>query len=208
MMTLLFDFGGVLVDLDRERCVREFNAIGLDITKYLGAYRQAGPFSLIEQGKMSIPEFCNEIRQITGRLDTTDQAIVSAWESFLPGVPAERLDMLLKIKQHYPLNLLSNTNQIHWRQARDEFFAYQGHQVGDFFDHIFLSCEMGLEKPAPELYEAVIKELGVPASDILFFDDSEVNCEAARRCGMQSLLAPAGSQWFKYFDENGKLLLP
>ncbi len=206
-MTLLFDFGGVLVDLDRPRCVEAFARIGFDIVPYLGSYRQGGPFSLMEQGKMSISEFCSEIRRLSGRPDTTDEAIVQAWEAFLPGVPAERLDLLLKIKQHYSVNILSNTNQIHWRQARDEFFRYKGLELPDFFDHVFLSCELGLEKPAPELYAEVVRQLGVPASDVLFFDDSEVNCEAARRCGLQALLAPAGSEWFKYFDENGKLLL-
>lgn len=206
-MVLLFDFGGVLVDLDRARCIKAFAEIGLRVEDYLGSYRQGGPFSLIERGKISVHDFCNEIRRITGHADTTDDEIVQAWETFLPGVPTERLEMLLKIKQHYSINVLSNTNEIHWRQARDNFFHYKGLTANDFFDHIFLSYEEGVEKPAPELYETVIRRLGVPADEILFFDDSETNCEAARRCGMQALLAPAGSEWFKYFDENGKLHL-
>ena len=204
-MVLLFDFGGVLVDLDRARCVNAFAQIGLRVEEYLGSYRQSGPFSQIERGELSVHEFCDEIRRITGRDQTADEDIVRAWEAFLPGVPAERLEMLLKIKQHYSLNLLSNTNMIHWRQAEREFFNYKGLGVKDFFDRIFLSCEEGLEKPAPELFQRVIHRLGVPAGEILFFDDSEVNCEAARHCGMQALIAPAGSEWFKYFDENGKL---
>lgn len=73
------------------------------------------------------------------------------------------------------------------------------------FEHIFLSCELGVEKPAPEIFVRVAEGIGVPAGDILFFDDSEVNCEAARQCGLQALVAPAHSEWLKYFDENGKL---
>lgn len=206
-MKLLFDFGGVLVDLDRERVVNAFAELGLDMHNYLGAYRQSGPFSLLEQGKISVHEFCNEIRNLTGHTELTDESIVKAWKAFLPGVPAERLEMLLKIKQHYSVNLLSNTNVIHWQQACDDFFHYHDREVNDFFDQIFLSYELGVEKPEPRIYEAVIEGLGVPANEILFFDDSEVNCEASRKCGMQACLAPAHSEWFKYFNEDGKLLL-
>ena len=168
-MYLLFDFGGVLVDLDRQRVERSFDEIGFDIRPYLGTYKQAG---------------------------------IAAWESYLTTVPTERLEMLLKIKQNYSINVLSNTNTIHWRMAEDTFFRYKGLTVDDFFDHIFLSCELGVEKPAPQIFENVVEGMGVPAHDILFFDDSEVNCQSARQC------APAGSEWFKYFDEYGKLHLP
>ena len=207
-MILLFDFGGVLVDLDKARCIDSFARLGFDIRPYLGTYRQQGPFSLLERGEIDVPQFCSELRRLGCRPGTTDSEIVRAWEDYLTEVPAERLDMLLKIRRHYPVSCLSNTNCIHWGQAERDFFNYRGRQVGDFFDHVFLSCRLGLEKPAPELYAKVVEGLGVPAHEVLFFDDSEVNCEAARACGLQALLAPADSKWFHYFDENGKLHLP
>lgn len=206
-MILLFDFGGVLVDLDRQRCIQAFADLGFDIRPYLGAYRQAGIFSLLEQGKITVQDFCVGIRELSANDELTDEAIVKAWEKYLVGVPAERLELLLKIRQHYPVSVLSNTNCVHWAQACNDFFCYKDLGVNDFFDKLFLSYELGVEKPAPELYQKVIEGLGVPANEILFFDDSEVNCEAARQCGMQALLAPADSEWFKYFDENGKLQL-
>lgn len=206
-MVLLFDFGGVLVNLDKQRCIRAFKQLGLDVDPYLGAYRQSGPFSLLEQGRIKVQEFCDSLRQLSHQPELTNDRIIAAWKSFLTDVPEERLEMLLKLKRHYSVNLLSNTNAIHWSQARDGFFRYKGLEVEDFFDHIFLSYEMGIEKPAPALYAQVVRELSVPADEVLFFDDSEVNCEAARQCGLQSLLAPADSAWFKYFDNNGKLHL-
>ena len=206
-MVLLFDFGGVLVNLDKQRCIRAFKQLGLDVAPYLGAYRQSGPFSLLEQGRIKVQDFCDSLRQLSHQPELTNDSIIAAWKSFLTDVPEERLEMLLKLKRHYSVNLLSNTNAIHWSQARDGFFRYKGLEVEDFFDHIFLSYEMGIEKPAPALYAQVVRELSVPADEVLFFDDSEVNCEAARQCGLQSLLAPADSAWFKYFDNNGKLHL-
>lgn len=206
-MKLLFDFGGVLVDLDRSRAERAFDRLGFDIRPFLGTYRQAGVFSLMERGEIGIPQFCNEIRSLARNPRLSDADIIAAWEAYLTQVPAERLEMLLKIRRHYSVSVLSNTNEIHWRQARDCFFNYKGLTVDDFFDHQFLSYKMGLEKPAPALYAQVAQAMQVPPSEILFFDDSEVNCEAARQCGFHSLLAPAQSGWFHYFDENGKLLL-
>lgn len=211
-MTLLFDFGGVLVDLDRQRVEAAFDRIGFNIRPYLGTYRQAGIFSQLEQGRISIHEFCNGIRALSQQSSDalqllTDEAIVAAWQSYLTEVPTERLDMLLKIKQHYSINVLSNTNRVHWQMAKDTFFRYKGLNVENFFDHIFLSCELGVEKPDPLIFSKVVEGLQVPAHDILFFDDSEVNCQAARNCGLQALVAPAGSEWFKYFDDYGKLHL-
>lgn len=205
-MKLLFDFGGVLVDLDRERCVKAFAEIGFDILPYLGAFKQGGPFSEIERNAITIPEFCSEIRRLSCRPDVSDEAIIHAWESFLPGVPTERLDMLLRIRQHYSVSVLSNTNLIHWRMACDDFFRYKGLSVNEFFDHIFLSCELGMEKPDAQVFHTVAERMNVPAEEILFFDDAEANCEAARRCGMKALLAPAGSKWFEYFDADGRLI--
>lgn len=209
-MTLLFDFGGVLVDLDRQRVEAAFDHIGFNIRPYLGTYKQAGIFSQLEQGRISIHEFCNGIRALSQQSGDalqllTDEAIVAAWQSYLTEVPTERLDMLLKIKQHYSINVLSNTNTVHWQTAKDTFFRYKGLNVKSFFDHIFLSCDLGVEKPDPLIFSKVVEGLQVPAHDILFFDDSEVNCQAARNCGLQALVAPAGSEWFKYFDDYGKL---
>lgn len=53
-MNLLFDYGGVLVDLDKQRCIRAFEALGFDIRPYLGTYAQAGFFSELERGAISV----------------------------------------------------------------------------------------------------------------------------------------------------------
>lgn len=205
---LLFDFGGVLVDLDRERVLSAFARLGMDIAPLLGTFKQAGVLSQLESGKIDVPTFCHQLRELTHQPDAADQDIVEAWRSYLATVPTERLDMLLRIKQHYAVNLLSNTNIVHWQMAEDALFAYNGLGVSDFFDHVFLSFQLGAEKPAPEVFEKVAAGLGVAPSDVLFLDDSLVNCEAARACGFHALVAGANSDWLKYFDTNGKLLAP
>ncbi len=195
MQHLLFDFGGVLVDLDKQRCIDSFAALGFDIVPYLGTYQQGGFFSDFERGKITVEEFCNIIREKSGNANLTDEQIVGAWERYLLDVPEERLEMLLRLKEKYTLHVLSNTNPVHWSMAVDGYFRYKGLTVEDFFDKIFLSCELGVEKPEPEIFEKVVAGIGCQPADILFFDDSEVNCEAARKCGLQAVLAPANSAW-------------
>ena len=205
-INLLFDYGGVLVDLDKQRCIRAFAALGFDIRPYLGTYAQAGFFSELERGAITEKTFCNKIRQAAANDALTDEQICNAWKDYLTGVPEERLQLLLKIRRHYPVYLLSNTNAIHWRMAEQEYFNWQGHAVGDFFLKEFLSFEIGAEKPSPAIYQAVIDGIGCEAADILFFDDSEVNCEAARQMGMQARLAPANSGWLDFFTPDGEYI--
>ena len=204
-MKLLFDFGGVIVDLDKERCCKAFDKLGFDIRPVLGTYSQGGIFGQLENGTLSVQQFCDEIRKLCDHTQPNNDEIIAAWQQYLIGVPAERLEMLLKIKQHYPLYILSNTNSIHWDMALQDYFEYKGLHLNDFFENVFLSHEIGAEKPDPAIFQAVLNGVGGEANDILFFDDSEKNCEGARDFGMQALLAPAGSLWFNYFDEDGRL---
>lgn len=205
-MNLLFDYGGVLVDLDKQRCIRAFEALGFDIRPYLGTYAQAGFFSELERGAISVEGFCDKIREAAGNESLSDTDICNAWKDYLTGVPAERLEMLLKIARHYPVYLLSNTNTIHWKMAEEDYFNFQGHTVDDFFRKKFLSFEIGAEKPSEEIYQAVIDGIGCEPSDILFFDDSDVNCDAARKMGLQARVAPANNVWLSFFTADGEYI--
>jgi putative hydrolase of the HAD superfamily len=195
MQHLLFDFGGVLVDLDKQRCINAFAELGFDIVPYLGTFQQGGFFSDFERGVITTKEFCDIIREKSNNPNLTDAQIVEAWKRYLLDVPEERLEMLLRLKGKYTLHVLSNTNPVHWGMAVNDYFRYKGLQVEDFFEKIFLSCELGVEKPNPEIFKKVVEGIGCRPDDILFFDDSEVNCEAARKYGLQAVLAPANSAW-------------
>jgi putative hydrolase of the HAD superfamily len=201
MKHLLFDFGGVLVDLDKQRCIDAFAALGFDIRPYIGTYRQAGFLSLFENGKINEQEFCQKLREESGQPTLSDAQIIAAWQSYLTDVPAERLDMLLRLKEKYTLHVLSNTNPVHWRMGAEGYFRYKGLKLSAFFDHVFLSYELGLEKPQPEIFQAVVNGIGCAPNDILFFDDAEANCEAARQCGLQAVLAPANSAWLPFAEQ-------
>lgn len=202
-MKLLFDFGGVLVDLDRTRCVRAFAALGFDVRPYLDDYVQGGIFSRFELGQTDVPAFCDELRAAGKLPGLADADILEAWRLFLLDVPVPRLEALLRARRHYPVYLLSNTNPVHWEMAREGYFRYKGLRLDDFFDGVFLSYEMRMAKPSPEIFQAVTQQVGGFPDDILFFDDSAENCEAARRCGLRAQHAPVGGGWVDLFDETG-----
>ena len=70
---LLFDFGGVLVDLDKERCIRSFAALGFDVKPYLGTYAQGGVFSQLESGRIDEAAFCQKLREASANPALSDE---------------------------------------------------------------------------------------------------------------------------------------
>ena len=112
--TLIFDFGGVLIDLDINQCILNFNRLGLEnVEQYLNNFAQSGFFMQLEKGQISAAEFRNEIRKLTPN-KLTDTQIDEAWCSFLLEIPEEKLEMLIELRKKFRVVLLSNTNIIHF----------------------------------------------------------------------------------------------
>ena len=149
----------------------------------------------MESGRSSVAEFCAEVRRKSPCCRASDADICAAWASLLTGIPARRIEALLRLRQQYRLFLLSNTNEIHWQKAVDCFFPYQGFGVEDYFERIFLSYRMHLVKPDHKIFTTMLHDAGIVAAETLFIDDSPANCAAARDLGIQVLLSPAGDDW-------------
>lgn len=193
---LLFDLGGVIMDIRRQDCEKAFRELGMaDIADFLGDYGQKGPFALIEEGKISEAEFRDEVRKhIPG--EVTDDAIDAAFNKFLVGIPLRRLEELKKLRKDYKIYMLSNTNAIMWNSDIAKAFRQEGGTVDDYFDGIVTSFEAKCCKPAPEIFEYVLRKFGIKASEILFFDDSKANCEAARQLGFNAAHVAPGTEFY------------
>jgi putative hydrolase of the HAD superfamily len=59
--------------------------------------------------------------------------------------------------------------------------------VDEIFEVVVDSAFVGARKPDPEIYRITLERLGVPASQALFIDDVEMNCDAAREAGMSAV---------------------
>lgn len=192
---LLFDLGGVIMDIRRENCVEAFEKLGLvDADSLLGEYSQAGVFAGIENGSLTPDEFHRQIRDIIGR-DVTDRQIDEAFQKFLIGIPEHRLDELEELHKKYNIYMLSNTNPIMWAGEISRNFRKRGHDVDYYFDGIVRSYEAKAMKPDPAIFQFVIDRLGIDPTETLFFDDSQRNLDAAAEFGFKTALVKPGEEF-------------
>lgn len=192
---LLFDLGGVIMDIRRENCVKAFEAIGMyDARTLLGEYEQAGVFAGIENGSLTPRQFHDEIRRIIGR-PVTDSEIDDAFQRFLIGIPGHRLDELQRLRARFGIYLLSNTNPIMWDGEISRNFRSRGHDVNFYFDGILRSYEAGVMKPDPAIFRLAAERFGIHPDETLFIDDSRSNLDAAEALGFHTLLAAPGTEF-------------
>lgn len=199
---IIFDLGGVIIDIDMHQCLRQIEALGVPVQKMMekgsssGAtvcdgMSVSGPMELYQLGKIptdhffaGILKYCND--------GTTLQQLEDAWNSCLLTIPEERLEVIKSLRAEYNVYLLSNTNDCHWKFIEEKYFSEPGHTTDVFFDRVFLSHEMHLAKPDKQIYEQVLKEIGAKGEDCLFIDDATANLDAAESCGIHTLQAIDG----------------
>lgn len=197
---LIVDFGGVIINLTRNRCIEAFAKIGVDVHEQLvGVHNHKDLFMQLELGSISVAEFRDGIRN-RSNIPLTDQQIDEAWVAMLDDVPDYKLDLLLQLKRRYNIFLLSNTNRIHWEWAEKNVFHFKGSSVSDFFDKIYLSYELHLLKPDLKIYESVLDDSSIHPNETLFIDDALVNCKAAETMGFKTYNPEPREDWSFLFD--------
>lgn len=184
---IVFDLGGVVIDLKRERAVEALQALGLsEADRLLGLYRQEEPFLGIETGRLHAAEFFELIR--TSCPGANDLQITEAFNQFLVGIPVERLQRLRRLRESgLRIFALSNTNPIMYNSWIAEHFRQEGMSVNDYFDGIVASFQELCCKPDLRIFNILLHRYGLDPAATLMLDDSEANCEAARRCGMRAI---------------------
>jgi putative hydrolase of the HAD superfamily len=191
--SVVFDFGGVILNIDFNKTAEAFASLGVD--RFIEMYSQKNAdhlFRHYEEGKLSEPEFYDAIRRSINNT-LSDEQIRHAWNALLLDYRIKAIDTLKKIRPHYNLYLLSNTNSIHvaaFTKIYHEQFG--GGNLEDHFDKIYYSHIIGLRKPAKEAYEYVLKENNLIAAETLFVDDTEPNIPPAKELGMQTVLLEKG----------------
>lgn len=196
---LIFDLGGVIVDLDWQLCVDNFKKIGINEMENLLSTTMQKDFVLdYELGNISSEKFREKLRQYTQN-PVTDKELNYAWQSLLIKVPQEKLALLKELRKYYKVYMLSNTNEMSYQKCLDEMFNVNGNSVDDYFDKCFLSYQLHICKPNKEIFEYVLNKTGFQADECLFLDDGVKNIEAAKLLGIHARLVKP-SQPFSLSD--------
>lgn len=204
LKNIVFDLGGVLADLDIERCRASFRALGMpQIAALVNPYYPAEVFEKLERGDLTAREACDEMRRISVRPEVTDAQIARAYQSFIVGIPVYKLRMLARLRERgLKLYMLTNNNPLVMPYIVDCCFTADGHTVCDYFDKLYVSYEMHLLKPSPEIFRAMIADSGLEPHETLFIDDGEKNVNAARELGFDVYM-PAPREDFRHlFDDR------
>ena len=191
---LLFDYGGVLIDIDyaaTPTAMRRLSRAASSIE--FSQASQASLFDQFETGQLTPAEFRAGLRRAYN-LQATDDELDAAWHAMLLDVPADRLALVAELRrQGHQTALLSNTNALHIAEIDRRLAAQYGlrHGIADVLDRVFYSQQVGLRKPGEEIFRHVLREMNWRPEDVLFIEDSPQHVATARRLGLRVLhLAP------------------
>lgn len=199
---VVFDFGGVVLDVDFSRTLRALEAHkieGLVVADILA--ENQGPFRDLELGQVTPEEFIEALRD---RYPATQaipaEALWEAWNALLLSFDPARVALVEALRRHYPVYLLSNTNLPHRRHWYSAYQAQFGRSFDALFDRCFYSDELHLRKPNPEIYRLLAGQIGVKPASILFIDDNAANIAQAQAEGWQAYQLTNGQSITDLFE--------
>lgn len=199
---IVFDFGGVIIDIDRDSAVRKFIEIGVeDADNLLDAYHQKGIFLEVEDGRIDAEEFRKRLSLLSGK-ELTYEEVESGWRGFVTAVNQYKLDYLTKLRREgYKVYILSNTNPYMMGWARSKEFTPSGDSLDDYVDKIYASYEMKCVKPNRDIFENMIKDAGICPAETLFVDDGASNIKTGKEVGFVTFQPANGEDWREQLDE-------
>lgn len=175
---IIFDFGDVFINLEKEKSIEEFKKLGLE-----GPNEELiAQNDLFEKGHITEVQFVESFKKFLP--DASIEDIVKAWNSIIGDFPEYRLEFLQLLATKYRLFLLTNTDSIHISRFE--------HNVGisfysDFyrcFEKVYYSYEMGLRKPQPEIFTTIMNKHDLSPKRTLFVDDKKENTDVAENLGL------------------------
>lgn len=200
---IVFDLGGVIVRLQPEVALAAFKRIGMG--HLFGKEAPAEARKAIEAiglGFCSEQDFCDTLRRLSGSAATNAQ-IEEAADRMLGEIPDRKKEMLMELRaEGHRVFLLSNTFEMHWRYCVRNLFPYLGFNVDDYFDQVFLSQRVHLQKPDPALFRLLLRQTRSLPSETLFIDDLEENCRAAESCGISTFQNKNFNDWMQIFPSS------
>ena len=199
---VIFDFGGVLFEIDYELPAKAFEELGFP--GFRNFYTQAAQnpmFDLLETGKVSNEEFLAFLKDMVP--SATREQVLHAWNVILLHIMPEEVDVVKSVKRAgYRTFLLSNTNAIHVEEFEKMIASRM--DIDDFksaFELIYYSNELGLKKPYPETFLHVCALNQLDPKETLFIDDSLQHVLGAQQAGLQAYHLKPGERISRLMTE-------
>jgi FMN phosphatase YigB (HAD superfamily) len=182
---IIFDLGGVVLDIDVQRTLDAFKNIGVDDKIIMEHYLTPGNFfHKFEKGLITTNEFRDSLRKLTVR-NISNEEIDAAWNAMILGFPEENIKLLIYIKDKYRSILLSNTNELHFPYYSNQLAAkFPGTNLDDLFEITYYSHLVKERKPDPEIFKYVLEDSQLKPEETLFIDDMLSNLEIAQTFGI------------------------
>ncbi len=178
--TIIFDFGDIFINLDKEATPAALKKLGLkEWNSNLDAMNLE-----FEKGKISEIEFILGFQNYIPNASILE--IREAWNAILLDFPLYRLEFLQMLSQKYRLFLLSNTDSIHIERFQHKAGITFYRDFYKCFEKVYFSYELGMRKPDAAIFEFVIKEHNLSPKNTLFVDDNFENIESAQKLGLQT----------------------
>ena len=183
--SIIFDLGGVLLNISYQNTIDEFEKLGVDnSSNFYSKKSQTNIFNLLETGEISKNEFVKAINKSCKSV-TTEQ-ILYAWNSILLDLPKNRTNLLKNLREEYQLFLLSNTNSIHIKEFKSRLGEEKYSEFYNLFDKVYYSHEIGVRKPHAEAFRLVLDENNLKEKEVLFIDDSPQHIKGAKKLGIHT----------------------
>jgi putative hydrolase of the HAD superfamily len=177
---VLFDLGGVLVDLSGVPSMLAWLNNRMTDEELFAMWLKSPAVRSFERGQVSPEVFADQIITEIG-LPVAELQFLTDFTGWAKGLLPGSLDLVRRVSSSYVRATLSNTNALHWPRLMDEMM------LAEVFDHHFASHLTGKIKPDEDAFQHVMDTLDCHASDILFLDDNRPNVEAAQRMGIRAV---------------------
>lgn len=199
---IIFDLGGVILNLDPQQTFESFASITGFSQQELLVYGKNDIFKQYEKGEITSAAFRIGLGELF-EIDIANETIDDAWNAMLLDLPVDRLDMIGRLRSNFKTFVLSNTNEIHIA-AFDEIVtkATNGNCIADYFNEVYYSHKVGMRKPDVEIFEMVLGRNSLNKSKTLFIDDTLEHIESAKSLGLQTWHLTNQEELFTVFD-NG-----
>ncbi len=183
---IIFDWGGVITNIDLSRTVEAFDRLGLkNFNEFFTNHRHNDLLNRYETGMISSDDFLMELKSVLPN-NVTYEEIRGAWCALLLDTPAANIEMLRKLADKFNLYLLSNTSEIHVKYYQAILQRDYNTDHAQLFQKVYYSHETGIKKPEIGMFKIVLDELGLKPEKTLFIDDTEINIDASASLGIMS----------------------